>query len=59
MSKYDYDEMGSLKEVVQIKDKLSLEFLYERLMLDGDARENWTAALEDLNLTLVIEESNV
>ena len=37
----------------------SLEFLYERLMLDGSAQENWQAALEDLNLTLVIEESNV
>ena len=37
----------------------SLEFLYERLMLDGSAQENWQAALEDLNLTQVIEESNV
>ena len=37
----------------------SLEFLYERLLLDGNAQENWQAALEDLNLTLAIEESNV
>ena len=37
----------------------SLEFLYERLMFDGDAQENWQAALDELNLTLVIEESNV
>ena len=37
----------------------SLEFLYERLVLDGDAQENWQTALEDLNLTKVNEESNV
>ena len=37
----------------------ALEFLYERLMLDGDAQENWHEALDELNLTQVIEESNV
>lgn len=31
----------------------SLEFLYERLMLDGDAQENWQAALSELGLILV------
>ena len=46
-------------QIVPTELQPSLEFLYERLMLDGDAQENWTAALEDLNLTLVIEESNV
>ena len=30
----------------------SLEFLYERLVLDGDAQENWQAALSELNLSL-------
>lgn len=30
----------------------SLEFLYERLSLDGDAKENWTAALDDLGLVV-------
>ena len=34
----------------------SLEFLYERLMLDGDAQENWTAALVELGLTLTQDE---
>ena len=37
----------------------SLEFLYERLVLDGDAQEHWQAALAEFNLTLVIEERNV
>ena len=37
----------------------SLEHLYERLVLDGNAQDNWQAALDELNLTLVIEESNV
>lgn len=34
----------------------SLEFLYERLMLDGDAQENWQAALSELGLSEVQEE---
>ncbi|USI86796.1 hypothetical protein LZ086_18015 [Acinetobacter johnsonii] len=34
----------------------SLEHLYERLMLDGDARENWTAALALNELSEVLEE---
>ena len=46
-------------QIVPSELQPSLEFLYERLMLDSDAQENWQAALEDLNLTLVIEESNV
>lgn len=33
----------------------SLEFLYERLVLDGDAQENWQAALA-LNGLSVVEE---
>lgn len=47
------------QQVVPTELQPSLEFLYERLMLDGSAQENWQAALEDLNLTQVIEESNV
>lgn len=31
----------------------SLEFLYERLVLDGDAQENWQAALSELGLSLI------
>ena len=34
----------------------SLEFLYERLMLDGDAQENWQAALALNGLSEVREE---
>lgn len=34
----------------------SLEFLYERLVLDGDAQENWQAALSEIGLTLAQEE---
>ena len=34
----------------------SLEYLYERLMLDGDAQENWTAALALNGLSEVLEE---
>ena len=33
-----------------------LEHLYERLMLDGDAQENWRAALSELVLSLVETE---
>lgn len=31
----------------------ALEFLYERLVLDGDAQENWQAALAELSLSPV------
>lgn len=34
----------------------SLEFLYERLVLDGNAQENWQAALGELGLSLVEAE---
>ena len=33
----------------------ALEFLYERLVLDGDAQENWQVALTELNLSVVID----
>ena len=35
----------------------SLEYLYERLMLDGDAQENWQAALALNGLSEVLEET--
>ena len=47
------------QQIVPTELQPSLEFLYERLVLDGVAQENWQAALDELNLTLVIEESNV
>ena len=31
----------------------SLEFLYERLMLDSDAQENWQAALSELGFSII------
>lgn len=34
----------------------SLEFLYERLVLDGDSQENWQAALSELGLKVTEEE---
>lgn len=43
------------QEVVPAELQTSLEFLYERLMLDGDAQENWQAALIGLGLMLVEE----
>ena len=34
----------------------SLEFLYERLVLDGDSQENWQTVLSELGLSLVETE---
>lgn len=34
----------------------SLEFLYERLMLDGDSGVNWQSALGELGLSIVEAE---
>ena len=47
------------QQVVPAELQPSLEHLYERLMLDGSSQDNWQSALDELNLTLVIEESNV
>ena len=54
---FSNDELRN--QVLPDELKPSLEHLYERLMLDGSSQEHWQAALEDLNLTQVIEESNV
>lgn len=43
------------QQIVPTELKPSLEFLYERLILDGDAQENWQAALSELGLSLVEE----
>ena len=39
-------------QVVPTELAPALEFLYERLVLDGDAQENWQAALSELGLTV-------
>ena len=46
-------------QIVPSELQPALEFMYERLMFDGDAQENWQAVLDELNLTLVNEESIV
>jgi len=45
------------QQVVPTELQPSLEFLYERLMLDGDAQENWQAALALNGLSEVREEN--
>ncbi|WP_180052354.1 MULTISPECIES: hypothetical protein [unclassified Acinetobacter] len=45
------------QEVIPTELQSSLEHLYERLMLDGDAQENWTAALALNGLSEVREET--
>ena len=44
------------QQVVPTELQPSLEFLYERLMLDGDAQENWQAALSELGLNPIETE---
>ena len=43
-------------QIVPSELQPALEFMYERLMLDGDAQENWTTALVELGLTLTQDE---
>lgn len=45
------------QQVVPTELQPSLEFLYERLMLDGDAQENWQVALAENGLSEVLEET--
>ena len=44
-------------QIVPSELQPSLEFLYERLMLDGDAQENWQGALYLNGLSEVVEEA--
>ena len=41
------------QQVVPVELSPALEHLYERLMLDGNAQENWQAALAELGLSPV------
>lgn len=41
------------QQVIPTELQPSLEFLYERLMLDGSSQENWQSALDELGLSLV------
>lgn len=42
------------QQVVPAELAPALEHLYERLVLDGDAQENWQAALSELGLSIVV-----
>ena len=46
-------------QIVPSESQPSLAFLHERLMLDGDAQENWQAALRDLGVTPLGDDENV
>ena len=41
------------QEVIPAELQPAFEFLYERLMLDGDAQENWQQALVEMRLSPV------
>ena len=41
------------QQVVPAELAPALEFLYERLVLDGNSQENWQAALSELGLSVV------
>lgn len=43
-------------QVIPAELSPALEFLYERLMLDGNSQENWQSALDELGLSLVEAE---
>ena len=44
------------QQVVPAELQPAFEFLYEHLMLDGNAQENWLATLSELGLTLTQDE---
>jgi hypothetical protein len=52
-AQFSDDELRA--QVVPAELQPALEFLYERLVLDGDAQENWLAALSELGLSVVEE----
>lgn len=40
-------------QIIPIELQPSLEFLYERLVLDGDSQENWQTTLSELGLSII------
>ena len=52
-----FSDDGLRAQVVPAELAPALGHLYERLMLDGDAQENWTAALALHGLSEVLEEA--
>ena len=53
-AQFSDDEMRA--QIIPAELQPALEHLYERLMLDGDAQENWQSALGELGLSLVEAE---
>ena len=51
---FSNEELRNLMVPVDLRE--SLNHLYERLSLDGDAQENWQAALSELGLSLAETE---
>lgn len=51
---FSNDELRA--QIVPTESLPSLEFLYERLVLDGDSQENWQAALSELGLSIIETE---
>ena len=51
-----FSDPGLRAQIVPTDLLPSLEYLYERLVLDGDAQENWQAALSELGLSIVEAE---
>ena len=51
-----FSDEGLRAQIIPPELLPSLEFLYERLVLDGDSQENWQAALSELGLTLTQDE---
>lgn len=48
------EELRNLMVPVELRE--SLNHLYERLSLDGDAQENWQAVLSELGLSLIEDD---
>ena len=46
-------------QVVPVELAPALEFLYERLVLDGNSQENWQSALNELGLSVVETETEI
>ena len=53
-AQFSDDEMRA--QIIPAELQPALEHLYERLVLDGDAQENWQSALDELGLSLAEAE---
>lgn len=54
-----FSDEGLRAQIIPVELLPSLEFLYERLVLDDDSQESWQAVLSELGLSIIEEPKQI